>query len=57
MMPIFLINSSHYARTGESKAMHTRRETDMNFRDCPSFGLLPCFICLENYLVVIPLYA
>ncbi|MDY9920184.1 MAG: adenosylcobinamide-GDP ribazoletransferase [Proteiniphilum sp.] len=59
MMPIFLINSSHYARTGESKAMHTRRRTDkVTFVIALIFGLLPLvFISWKIILVVIPVYA
>ncbi|SEA25333.1 cobalamin-5'-phosphate synthase [Porphyromonadaceae bacterium NLAE-zl-C104] len=59
MMPIFLINSSHYARTGESKAMHTRRKTDMTtFLIALAFGLVPLiFMPWQVILIVIPLYA
>lgn len=59
MMPIFLVNSSHYARTGNSKAMHTRRKTDtQTFLIALAFGLIPLvFMPWQIILVTIPVYA
>ncbi|RNC65485.1 adenosylcobinamide-GDP ribazoletransferase [Proteiniphilum sp. X52] len=59
MMPVFMVNSSRYARTGDSKAMHTRRKTDMTtFLIALTFGLVPLsFMPWQIIVIVIPLYA
>lgn len=59
IMPILLINSSSYARTENSKAMHTRRKTDKaTFLIALVFGLLPLiFMPWQIILIIIPLYA
>ena len=58
MMPVFLINSSRYARTGNSKAMHTRKKVDTEtFLIALAFSLVPLvFIPWQIILIVIPVY-
>lgn len=58
IMPVLMVNSSRYARTGESKAMHTRRKTDMTtFLIALAFGLVPLiFMPWLIILVVILVY-
>jgi adenosylcobinamide-GDP ribazoletransferase len=59
MMPVFLVNSSRYARTGNSKAMHTRHKTDSaTFLTALTFSLAPLvFMPWQIILIVIPVYA
>lgn len=59
MMPIFLVNSSSYARTKNSKAMHTRRKTDTGtFLIALVFSLIPLiFMPWQIISIVIPVYA
>lgn len=59
MMPIFMVNSSHYARTENSKAMHTRKKIDtQSMLIALLFGLLPLvFMPWQVTLIVIPVYA
>ena len=58
MMPVFLVNSSRYARTGDSKAIHTRRKTDsVTFLIALAFSLAPLvFMPWQITLIVIPVY-
>lgn len=59
VMPLFLINSSQYARTGESKAMHTRKKVDTStFLGAVAFGIAPMLLMpWQIILIVIPVYA
>lgn len=59
MMPLFLINSSHYARTGNSKAMHTRNRLNATtFLTALAISLTPMlFMPWKILLMVIPVYA
>lgn len=59
MMPIFLVNSSHYARTGNGKAMHTRRKTDRStLLIALAFSVAPLiFMPWQIIAIVVPLYA
>ncbi len=59
MMLVLLVNSSRYARTGNSKAMHTRQKTDnATFLIALVFSLAPLvFMPWQIILIVIPVYA
>ena len=59
VMPVVLVNSSHYARTGNSKAMHTRKRTDgATFLIALAFGMVPLvFIPWQIIVTVIFVYA
>lgn len=58
MMPILLVNTSHYARTENSKAMHTRRKTDgTTFFTALAFSVIPLFfIPFWVTLALVPIY-
>lgn len=59
MMPIFLVNSSGYARSENSKAMHTRRKTDKStFIIALLFALIPMiFIPWQIFAATVVIYA
>lgn len=59
MMPVVLVNSSRYARSGESKSMHTRRKTDnKTFLIAFAFSLVPLiFMPWQIIAIVIPVYS
>lgn len=59
MMPIFLINTSRYARSGNSKAMHAKHKTDRNtFLGALFFAAAPLlFIPWQITAVAITAYA
>lgn len=59
MMPIILIQTSQYARTDQSKGMHTRRRTSKNtFRIALLFACIPlCFIPIAISISVVMGYA
>jgi adenosylcobinamide-GDP ribazoletransferase len=59
IMPVFLVNSSQYARAGDSKAMHTRRKVDTKtFLIALALSLTPLvFMPWQIILIAIPVYA
>lgn len=59
VMPVVMVNTSHYARTENSKAMHTRHKTDKaTFLLALAFGIIPMvFMPWQITVAVIPVYA